>query len=46
MWTISSDYQRNHLKEKRNHLDKKGQVKNKRVSAEAAKEMTPQQMDF
>lgn len=45
MWTISSDYQRNHLKEKRSHLDRKNPLKNKKLSAQESDQMA-QSMDF
>lgn len=45
MWTISSDYQRNHLKEKRSHLDRKNPLKNKKLSTQESDQMA-QSMDF
>lgn len=45
MWTISSDYQRNHLKEKRSQLERKNPLKNKNVSDKESDQMA-QSMDF
>lgn len=45
MWTISSDYQRNHLKEKRSQLERKNSLKNKNVSDKESDQMA-QSMDF